>query len=393
MITKEITKDVFFLGGIDWNRRLFDSLIPLPDGTSYNAYLIRGSEKTVLLDAVDPSMAHQLLDQLKEVEKIDFIISHHAEQDHSGAIPHVLEKYPDAKVIATPKGKDLLIDHLPIPADKIQTVADGEELSLGNKSLKFIHYPWVHWPETMLTYLKEEHILFTCDFFGSHLATSETYVSDECRVYEAAKRYYAEIMMPFRKIIKKNFGKLNDYHIRIIAPSHGPLYHKPEFIIEAYKEWISDEPGNLVVLPYISMHGSVEKMVETLVDALGKKGVVVQPFDLTVTDIGKLAISLVDAATIVIGTPTVLGEPHPMVAYAARLADLLKPKVKFASVIATYGWGTSVVEKIAEMIPHLKVELIDPVVVKGHPKESDFRALDELAEKIAAKHRDHQFKS
>jgi len=391
MITKEISNKVFFLGAIDWNRRLFDSLIPLPDGTSYNAYLIRGSEKTVLLDTVDPSMAYQLLDQLKEVEKIDFIISHHAEQDHSGSIPHVLEKYPDAKVITTPKGKELLIDHLLIPEKKILPVADGEELSLGDKSLKFIYYPWVHWPETMLTYLKEEKILFTCDFFGSHLAASETYVSDECRVYEAAKRYYAEIMMPFRKMIRKNFDKLNEYDIRIIAPSHGPLYNKPEFIIRAYKEWISDEPGNLVVLPYISMHGSVEKMVEHLVNALEKKGVNVQPFDLSVTDIGKLAISLVDAATIVIGTPTVLGEPHPMVTYATRLADILKPKARYASVIATYGWGTSVVEKIAEMIPHLKTELIDPVVVKGHPKEKDFNALDQLAEKIGAKHRENRF--
>ncbi len=187
------------MGAVDWDRRLFDSLMPLPDGTSYNAYLIQGSEKTALLDAVDPTMENVLLSQLESVENIDYLIAHHAEQDHSGAIPRVLEKYKNAKVVATKLGKKMLMDHLPIPEERFVTVGDGETLSLGDKTLEFIHTPWVHWPETMCTYLREEKILFTCDFFGSHLATSDLYVTDEARAYEAAKRYYAEIMMPFSK--------------------------------------------------------------------------------------------------------------------------------------------------------------------------------------------------
>jgi len=391
-MAKKIKENVFLLSATDWNRRLFDSLIPLPDGTSYNTYLIKGSDKTVLIDTVDPAMADVLFDQLKNVVKLDFIISLHAEQDHSGSIPQVLDKYPNAKVISSSKGKDLIIEHLSIPEEKIITVEDGEELSLGKKTLKFIHYPWVHWPETMLAYLKEDKILFTCDFFGSHLATTDMYVTDECQVYEAAKRYYAEIMMPYKKIIRKNFSKLDEYDIDIIAPSHGPMYDKPEFIINAYNDWISDTAKNIVVIPYISMHGSVEKMVQHLVHALEEKGIKAYKFDLSVTDIGKLAITLVDAATIVIGTPTVLGEPHPIVTYATILANLLKPKAKFASVIASYAWGGKAIEKIAEMIPNIKAELIDPVLVKGYPTEDDFNAIEILANEIDSKHTDNNLK-
>ena len=388
-VLRQLKPNVYLVGAIDWNRRLFDSLIPLPDGTSYNAYLIKGSEKTVLLDTVDPDLAGALLSQLEGVENVDLIVSHHAEQDHSGTIPHVLEKYPNAKVITSSKGKGMIVDHLCVPEEKVIVVEDGEELSLGDKTLKFIYTPWVHWPETMVSYLKEDKILFTCDFFGSHIATTDMYVTDEGQVYEAAKRYFAEIMMPFRNIIKKNMEKISEYELDMIAPSHGPMYDKPDFIINAYEDWISDTPKNIVVIPYISMHGSTEKMVQHLVAALSKRGVKVCIFDLAVTDIGKLAITLVDAATIVIGTPTVQVGPHPNVTYAVKLANLLRPKAKFASVIASYGWGSKAIEQIAGMIPNLKVEIIEPVLVKGYPKENDFKALDKLADEILNKHKEH----
>ena len=391
MKARKIKEGIYLMGAVDWDRRLFDSLIPLPDGTSYNAYLIQGSEKTALLDTVDPSMVDVLLFQLESVQNIDYIIAHHAEQDHSGAIPHVLEKYKNAKVLTTSKGKGMLVDHLCIPEERFITVDDGETLSLGNKTLKFIHTPWVHWPETMVTYLQEDNILFTCDFFGSHLATTDLYVADEARVYEAAKRYYAEIMMPFRKIIQKNLEKIKGYEIAVIAPSHGPLYRRPIFIVEAYHDWVSADPKNIVVLPYISMHGSTKKMVDYFVSALTERGITVEQFNLAATDIGKLAMALVDAATIVIGTPTVLAGPHPNVIYAAYLANALRPKLKFVSIIGSYGWGGRVAEQLTGMIPNLKVEILDPILCKGFPKDADFKALDNLAATIARKHKEHNF--
>ncbi|MBS3808882.1 MAG: FprA family A-type flavoprotein [Desulfobacterales bacterium] len=382
-----IREKIYWLGAVDWDRRLFDSLIPLPDGTTYNAYLIEGSEKTALLDTVDPPMEDKLMAQLEGIPKIDYLISHHAEQDHSGTIGRVLEKFPGASVVVTAKAKTMLMDLLQIPEDKFLTVDDGQALSLGDKTLKFIHTPWVHWPETMVTYLEEDRILFSCDFFGSHIATSDLYVIDRCRVYEAAKRYFAEIMMPFRSIIAKNLDKLKDYEIDMIAPSHGQIYDDPAWIMDAYGQWVNGPPQNLVVLPYVSMHGSTRQMVDYLTAALAEKGIRVELFDLPVTDIGKLAMSLVDAATIVVGTPTVLAGPHPAAAYAAFLANALRPKARFLSIVGSYGWGGKTVETLAGMIGNLKVEVLDPVLCKGLPKQDTFEALDNLADAIAAKHR------
>ncbi len=393
MKPREIKPRIYWVGAVDWDRRLFDALIPLPDGTSYNSYLIKGSEKTALIDTVDPTMQDMLINNLNQlgVENIDYVVSNHAEQDHSGAIPQVLGKYPSAKVITTPRCKDMLIDLLVIPEDRFTTVNDKETISLGGRTLEFIYTPWVHWPETMSTYLREEKILFSCDFFGSHLATSDLYVNDEGQVYEAAKRYYAEIMMPFRSNIQKNLEKVKDYTIDIIAPSHGPMYDEPEFILKAYHSWVFDKPRNIVLLPYISMHGSTRKMVEYLVEALAQRGVTVKQFDLSVTDIGKLAIALVDAATIVIGTPTVLAGPHPNVVSAVFLANALRPKLRLVSIIGSYSWGGKTVEQLAGIIPNLKVEILEPVLSKGSPKEADFKALDNLATTIAEKHKEHGF--
>lgn len=389
MKPRKIKDNIYWMGSVDWDRRLFDALIPLPDGTSYNAYLIKGSEKTALLDSVDPPMAHELLSQLEGVSQLDYVISHHAEQDHSGTIPLVLEKFPDAKLVSSPKAKGMLMDLLQVPEESFKTVEDGETLSLGDKTLKFIYTPWVHWPETMVTYLEEDKILFSCDFFGSHIATTDLYVTDEGRVYEAAKRYFAEIMMPFRSVIQKDLEKLASYEIEMIAPSHGQIYPQASFIIDAYRDWVLGPLRNRVVLPYVSMHESTRQMVDRFVSALVEKGVGVEQFNLVDTDIGKLAMALIDAATIVIGTPTVLAGPHPYAAYAAFLANALRPRVKFLSIIGSYGWGGKTVEVLAGMIPNLKVEVIDPVLCKGVPSEDDFKALDTLAAAIAEKHKEH----
>ncbi len=391
MKPRKIKDNIYWMGFIDWDSRLFDSLIPLPDGTSYNAYLIEGSEKTVLIDAVEEELFYELEGQLENVAKLDYVIALHAEQDHSGCIPQILARYPEAKLISSPKAKGILMDLLQISEESFITVKDGETLSLGDKTLEFIHTPWVHWPETMVAYLREDKILFSCDFFGSHIATSDLFVVDEGRVYEAAKRYYAEIMMPFRNVIKKNLEKVAAYDIDLIAPGHGQIYPRPAFIIDAHKEWIDGPLKNKVVIPYVSMHHSTKKMVDFLVAALVEKGVNVEQFDLVVTDIGKLAIALVDAGTIVVGTPTVLAGPHPSAVYATYLANALRPKTKFLSIIGSYGWGGKTVETLAGLIPNLKVDVLDPVLIKGSPKAADFKALENLAETIATKHKEQGF--
>ena len=391
MEKRQLKEKIFWLGAIDWDRRLFDSLIPLPDGTSYNAYLVEGSKKTALLDTVDPAMADILMNQLQQTPTVDFIVCHHAEQDHSGTIALVLNRFPQAKVIATPKAKTLLMDHLHLPESGIVTVEDGERLSLGDKTLRFVHTPWVHWPETMVTYLEEDRILFSCDFFGAHIASSDLYVSDQGRVHEAAKRYFGEIMMPFRAVIAKNLEKLAPYAVDMIAPSHGQVYDQPEWILDAYRDWVLSPPRNLVVLPFVSMHGSTRTMVDHLVAALIARDIRVELFDLTVTDIGKLAMALVDAGSIIVGTPTVLAGPHPLAAHAVFLANALRPKAHFLSIIGSYGWGGKTVETLGGMIPGLKVEILEPVLCKGMPDQAVFSSLDRLADAVVQKHRERGF--
>jgi flavorubredoxin len=381
---RKITEDVYSVGVIDWHRKLFDELIPLPDGTSYNSYFIKGGKKNAIIDTVEPDFEQDFLDNLDQVgvEKIDYIISNHAEQDHSGTIPLLLEKFPEAEVLCSAKAKPMLLDLLDVEEDQIRIVEDGETLDLGGKTLEFIYTPWVHWPETMSTYLQEENALFPCDFFGSHLATSDLYVEDEQEVLKAAKRYYAEIMMPFRKIIKKNLAKLEAYEIEMIAPSHGPIYDNPDMILDSYNDWVSDEVKPEVVVPYVSMHGSTKDLIKYFISSLIDEGIKVKPFDLTDVDLGDLAISLVDASTVVFGSPTVLTGPHPSAVYAAYLANVLKPKTRYASIIGSYGWAGRMTDKLLDLMPNLKVDLYDPVVAKGHGADEDYQEIDRLVEEI-----------
>ncbi len=389
MTVRSINNDIFSVGALHWDRRIFDELIPLPEGTSYNCYIIKGNEKTALVDSVDPEKWHELEVNLCElgIKKLDFIITNHAEQDHSGSIPMLLEKFSEAMVVTNEKCRAFEIEHLHIPENKFIVVKDNETLSLGNKTLRFLLTPWVHWPETMVTYLEEDKILFSCDFFGSHYAGSEMYAGENHTVIHGAKRYYAEIMMPFRTTVVKNIDKVTQFEIKMIAPSHGPIYDKPEIIIDAYRDWTSDKVKKEVLIPYVSMHGSTKIMVDYLVDRLIKKGYTVKPFNLPVTDIGELAMSLVDASTIIIGSPMVLAGAHPAAVYSAFLANALRPKTKFVSIVGSYGWGGKMVDQLAGLISNLKVDVIEPVLVKGLPREEDFRRLDALIESLDEKHK------
>ncbi len=387
MISREMKKGVYGLIMHDWSRKLFDELIPLPDGTTYNAYFIR-DEKNVLVDTADPVKTDKLLEGLKDlkVDRLDYIVSNHSEQDHSGSIPALLSRFPACRVLASEKASDFLKSMLLVPEDRIVKVKDGEVLSIGRRTLKFLYAPWVHWPETIVTFCPEEKILFSCDLFGSHLAAGSFYACCSENLYRSAKRYYAEIMMPFRNNIERHLDFIRELAPAIIAPSHGPVYDNPSFIMEAYRDWVSGELKNRVVVSYVSMHGSVEKMVDYFIDSLLKKGTDVKPFNLTGADTGELAMSLVDAATLVLGMPMVLAGPHPSAYYAAYLFKILRPRTKFISVIGSYGWGGNMLKMITDMLASRDLEVLEPVLAKGYPGEADLAGLERLAGQISEKH-------
>ncbi|MDD5497030.1 MAG: FprA family A-type flavoprotein [Atribacterota bacterium] len=388
MTVREIAEDIYFIGTIDWDRRLFDELIPLPEGTSYNSYLIKNNEEALLIDTVDPSKEDEFFQNIEEtqVEKISYLIAQHAEQDHAGCIKEVLDKFPGCKVITNQKCKDLLIDELHLAEEDFYEIKDREIFNFGRFKFQFIFTPWVHWPETFLTYLPDQEILFTCDFFGSHLATSSLWASNDNHNYRAAKRYYAEIMMPFRKNIKNHLKMLEEIAIKIIAPSHGPIYQNPSYIFKAYQEWVSDVVKDEVIIPYVSMHGSTQTMVNYLVKQLMKRNIKVTPYHLTNTDLGELAMALVEAATVILASPTVLTGPHPQIVYAAYLCRVLKPKTRFLGIIGSFGWGSKMEEDLLQLLGNLKVELLPSVITKSFPRREDFLKLDDLADQIIIRH-------
>lgn len=385
----ELAKNIFFCGEKDRERVLFDQLIPLPEGTTYNSYFIKGSEKSLLVDTVYPPKIKPFLETLRDakVDNIDYIVSNHAEQDHSGALPVLLEKFPNAKIVTNERAKENIKIMLHVDEDKFIVVKDNDTLSLGDKTVQFISAPFVHWPDTMFTYLVEDKFLFTCDFLGAHYTSNEIWADYSEDLILAAKRYYAEIMMPFRTFACKYVQKIKDLAPKVVLPSHGPVYDKPEFILDVYEDWTSDRPKNKVLIPYVSMYESTKIMAEYLSQKLEESGTEVVLWDLIEGDTGDLAIELVDVATIVMGASMVLAGPHPAAVYAAYLINILKPKAKFFSVIGSYAWGGNLTKVIEDLFTTFRPEKIDYVIIKGRPREEDFAKLDNLAAQIIEKHK------
>lgn len=392
MAAREICENVYSVGIINWDLRYFDAIMPTPRGSSYNSYLVKGTEKTALIDTGEPHGEAEFITNLMRLEQdsLDYIVCLHAEQDHSGMLPLLLEIYPMAKVVTneTCKGLLMAMHHLEELEERFIVVGSEETLSLGDKTLKFYLAPWVHWPDTMFAEIIEDKILFTSDFLGTHYASETLFQNDDSPDYlEASKRYYAAIMMPFRNSVQEHLALVEKINPKIIGPAHGPVLKMPAKIIDLYKDWSSDKPKNKVVVAYVSMHGSTQTMVNILVDDLVQRGIPVQQYNLLDTDTGVLGSAIVDAATIILATPTVLFGPHPVAVNAAYLVRALRPKVKYISVIGSYGWGTNAVNYLGDMLSPLGAEVIEPVYIKGLPDESAMTALHAMAETIAEKHK------
>ncbi|MDR2429120.1 MAG: FprA family A-type flavoprotein [Candidatus Margulisbacteria bacterium] len=382
---RKITEKVYAVGVNDFKRRLFDALIPLPDGTSYNSYLVRG-EKTAVIDAVDPPFAAEWLRNIKAADcHPDYIIANHAEQDHSGALVDFIQAYPQAKIVTNAKCREFLLDLLRLPVEKFLLVEDKAALDLGcGLTLQFYFAPWVHWPETMFTFVPEENILFTTDFLGAHYASDDLYPRDEMIIYRAAKRYYAEIMMPFRVNVRKHLELIKTLAPKIIAPSHGQVYNHPEFILSAYTDWAGEDTKDALLL-YVSMHDSVRHMTEIVRGELEAKNVTVRALDLTSADLGAVAMELVDARVVLLGTPTVLAGAHPVAASAVFLFNALRPKTKYLGLYGSYSWGGRAAEQLAAMLTAVKPEILPPLFFKGLPKPDEEKQLTAWAQDVAAK--------
>lgn len=386
---QEIKNNIFYCGLNDADRVIFDELIPLDNGTSYNSYLVKGSEKTAIIDTMYPPKTEEYIKNLDEngITNVDYIIANHGEQDHTGALPELIKKYPQAIIITNPTCKTNLVSMLFIPEDRIQTIANNEELSLGDKTLRFIFAPNVHWPDTMFTYIVEDNVLCTCDFLGSHYTFDDIFATPSDKLIKSAKKYYAEIMMPFRVMAKKYTQMIKDMNVDMILASHGPIYNDPNFILDLYTDWTSDLGKNLVLLPYVSMYGSTKEMIDYLSTELNKRGIETLKHDIVSDNLGDLAMALVDGTTIVLGTSMVVAGPHPASVNVAYIASILKPKAKFASFVGSYGWGGKLFDILGEILGKLRLDVIEPVQIKGRLTQEDYAKLDTMVDTIVEKHK------
>lgn len=369
----------------DWNRRIFDALIPLPRGTSYNAYLIIGRDGRALVDTVNPGFERDLEDKIRSLVdpgEIDYIVMNHAEPDHAGAIPHMMKISPRAKLLTTGRGAKMAQIYYRVPQERIKVVADNETISLGDKTLRFIEAPMLHWPETMFTYLEEDGVLFSCDFFGAHLA--DGVYSDEVEdLILHAQRYWGEIMMPFRAMAQKALDRIAGLNVKVIAPSHGPIHRKTEPILSAYRRWAAGETRPKVTVAYVSMWNSTDAMVKQIAETLISEGVELAFHNLAATDIGDLAKDLVDSRAVVLGAPTVLGGAHPLAVYVAYLFKALRPPTRFAAILSSYGWGGGAIRQLQEILSGLKIEVVGTLEINGPPTDRDLERVAEIGRALA----------
>ncbi|NLK26392.1 MAG: FprA family A-type flavoprotein [Euryarchaeota archaeon] len=383
---QEISKGVHWVGVRDWDRRMFDELIPLPQGTTYNAYLVRG-EKTALIDTVNPGFENELLAKITMVmnpAEIDYIVMNHAEPDHAGSIPFMLEQCPRAKLITTKKGARMAELYFGATADRTIVVKDGDVIDLGGRILRFAEAPWLHWPETMFTFLEGERVLFSCDFFGAHTAKG-LWDDENEELYSHAQSYFGEIMMPFRKFGRRGVEKARELDPLIIAPSHGPMHRHPENILGLYHRWTSGETRNKAIIAYVSMWSATRALVRTMSERLAAEGVEVVQYDLPCSDIGEIAKDLVDARAIILGSPAFLGGMHPQAVYAATLVKALRPPAKFAAVLSSFGWGGGAVKQAGEILGPTGMEIVGTVEMGGPPTEAEHSAVAQLAKDLAAR--------
>jgi flavorubredoxin len=383
----EIAGGVHYVGVSDPDRRMFDALVPLPQGTTYNSYLVKGEEKMALIDTVNPGFEAEFearINEVSSVEEIDYVIMNHAEPDHAKAISYVLDRNADAKLLVTKRGADAAKLYFGIPDDRIRVITDGETVELGGKTLRFIVAPMLHWPETMFTYLEEDGILFSCDFFGLH--TAYGFYDDQVPdMIQYAQRYFGEIMMPYKSMGKRAIDKIKGLNIRVIAPSHGPIHRNPERIMKVYEKWTAGETRDKVIMVYVTMWGSTEKMIKQMEAVLQGRGIEVSVYNLSHADIGEIAKDLVDARGIVLGTPTVVGRMHPLAVYAAHLVSILRPPAKYGVVLTSYGWGKGALSHASEMLGPTGLEVVGAMEVNGPPSQDDYSEIRDIANTMADK--------
>lgn len=369
----EIKKNVYWVGAIDWDIREFHGY-STQRGTTYNAYLII-DEKVVLIDTVKNHFYGEMLSRIKSIidpNKIDIVISNHSEMDHSGALPQILDICKNATLICSPNGELNLKKHFDASKWNLKTVKTNEKINIGKKNLSFVLMQMVHWPDSMATYLYEDKILFPNDAFGQHIASSERFVDDYPLdiVFDEAKKYYANIILPFSRQTKVALDDIQKLDIQVIAPSHGLIWKKDlSKITDAYQKWDANETINKAVIVYDTMWGSTKLMAEAIYKAFEEKGYIVELKNLKFNHISDIMKDIIDAKYICIGSPTLNNTTLPSIAAFLCYLKGLKPKNRVGLAFGSYGWGGQAVDEIEQIYKNLSFETLSSIKIQYVPSK------------------------
>jgi anaerobic nitric oxide reductase flavorubredoxin len=391
MVSVEIGKDVFWVGVVDWNIRDFHGYFTRR-GTTYNAYLIK-DERNALVDTVKYQFSGELVDNIGEIvslEELDYIVINHVEMDHSSALPQIMKLARNAKIIASPRGKDALVKHYG-EGIEIETVRTGDRINLGKRTISFIEAPMLHWPDSMFTYIQDEGILMPNDAFGQHLATSGRFddAVEESILMEEAAKYYANILMPFAQLVTRKIQELVSMgiQIKLIAPSHGIIWRSnPMKIIDAYKIWSEGLPKNKVVIVYDSMWGSTTTMARAIADGIADQGIEVKFYKLRESDITEIATEILDAKAVLVGSPTLNNSMFPSVSAFLTYICGLRPRGKLWAFFGSYGWGRGAVKQMIEMAQKANFKIYENAIELQYvPTKKELEECFKFGREIAQK--------
>lgn len=393
MLTQEIVKDIFWVGSIDWNiRRFHGPTFSTHRGTTYNSYLIK-DQNTTLIDTVYTPFSKEFIKKIKgliDINEVKYVVINHIEVDHSGAFPELMAHIPHAQVFASKKAIEGLKKMYPGDYN-YNVVKTGDKLSLGKRTLYFIEAPMLHWPDSMFTYIEEDHILMPNDAFGQHLATAFRF-DDEVDIgiiKEEAAKYYANILMPFSKLVIKKIEQLLQLNIpiKMIAPSHGIIWRShPDKIIEAYLKWAGGNAVKKVVIAFDTMWDSTTKMADAIGEGIISQGVDVKQFLISKSDINDILTEIQGSKGILVGSSTINNDIIPSVAPLLEEMKGLKPVNKVGSAFGSYGWAGGSTETIEKFLQDAGVEIIEPKLdVQWVPSDEDLKMCYEYGKRIGEK--------
>lgn len=387
----EVASDIHWVGALHPDLEVFDDLFPTHNGTTYNSYLIRGREKIALIDTVKAPFTEQFLTKVSKLvplDKIDIVVVNHTEPDHSGALDALLAKNPNITVYCSKPAENFLKQLINHPF-KSHVVGDGEEVDLGGRTLRFILAPYLHWPDTIFTYLVEDRILFPCDAFGAHYCAEKLF-DDEIADFSYDFYFYFDcIMRPFKDKIRDAVAKLEDLPIDMVCPSHGPIRRQGgRGAISAYKRWAAPPPVGekpKALMAVLSSHGNTREMSAVIRDELKRQGFEVSEFALSSMRDDDYRNALEQADVLLVGTPTIQRDAPPHVWHALALVSSVTPKAKVGAVFGSYGWSGEAVKMVEQRLEGLKYKLAtESISFRFTPTEENLEACRKFAEQVAS---------